>query len=49
VAIAAELNFGTDIPVGVKARVRAGLGYLRKARGSVIKEGERATATWKLA
>jgi hypothetical protein len=47
-AVGVELNLGSDIPAGVKARVRAGLGYLRKARGSVIKEGERGTATWRL-
>jgi hypothetical protein len=38
VAIAAELNLGSDIPAGVKARVRAGLRYLRNVRGSVVKE-----------
>jgi hypothetical protein len=48
-AIAAEMNFGSDVPAGVKARVRAGLRYLRKVRGSVVKEGERATAVWRLA
>jgi hypothetical protein len=47
-AIAVELNFGSDVPVGVKARVRAGLRYLRKARGCIVKEGERATALWGL-
>ena len=47
-AVAVELNLGTDIPAGVKARVRAGLRYLRKVRNSVVKEGERATAIWRL-
>jgi hypothetical protein len=47
-AIAAELNFGSDVPAGVKARVRAGLRYLCNARGSIVKEGERATALWGL-
>lgn len=47
-AIAAEMSFGSNVPAGVKARVRAGLRYLRKVRGSVVKEGERATAVWKL-
>jgi hypothetical protein len=45
---AAELDFGSEIPAGVKARIRAGLRYLRKARGVVAKEGERATAKWAL-
>jgi hypothetical protein len=47
-AVAVELNLGSDVPAGVKARVRTGLGDLRKARGSVIKEGERAMARWRL-
>jgi hypothetical protein len=47
-AIAAELNFGSNVPVGVKARIRADLRYLRNARGSIVKEGERATAVWGL-
>jgi len=47
-AIAVELNFGSDIPAGVKARVRAGLRYLCKARGSIVREGARAAAIWNL-
>jgi hypothetical protein len=46
--IAAEMNFGSNVPAGVKARVRAGLGYLRNVRGSLVKEGARATAVWRL-
>ena len=47
-AIAAEMNCGSNIPAGVKARVRAGLRYLRNVRGVIVKEGERITAVWRL-
>ena len=44
----AELGFGDDAEKGMKSRVRSSLIYLHKVRGSVIKDGERNTATWRL-
>jgi hypothetical protein len=48
-AIAAEVNFGPDAANGLKGRVRSSLLYLSKVRGSVVKDGDRETATWRLA
>ena len=48
-AIVAELNFGEDAARGMKSRMRSSLLYLWKVRGSVVKEGERETATWRIA
>ena len=47
-AVVADLNFGPDAAKGMKARVRSNLLYLAKVRGSVVKEGERETARWRL-
>ncbi len=48
-AVVAVLNFGDDAANGMKGRIRSSLLYLWKVRGSVIKDGERETATWRLA
>jgi hypothetical protein len=48
-SIVADLNFGPDAAKGMKNRVRANLLYLNKVRRSVVKDGDRATATWALA
>ena len=48
-AVVTDLNFGDDAAQGMKSRVRSSLLYLCKVRGSVVKEGERETATWRLA
>jgi hypothetical protein len=45
-SIWADLDVAPDATMGMKNRVRANLVYLAKAPGEVIKEGERATATW---
>ena len=47
-AVVAELNFGEDAAKGMKSRVRSSLLYLHKVRGSIVKEGERETATWRV-
>ena len=47
-AIVAELNFGPDAAKGMKNRVRANLTYLARMRGTIVKDGDRATATWAL-
>lgn len=47
-AVVAELGFSPDAAAGMRGRVRSILLYLRKVRGSVIKEGERETAMWRL-
>ena len=47
-AVVADLNFGDEAAKGMKSRVRSSLLYLWKIRGSVIKEGERETAVWRL-
>lgn len=43
------LDYGPDAAAGMKQRVRANLLYLAKVRGSVVKEGEREAARWRLA
>jgi hypothetical protein len=48
-AVVADLGFGEDAAKGMKSRVRSSLLYLWKVRGSVVKEGERESATWRLA
>lgn len=48
-SIVADLGYGDDAAKGMKNRVRANLLYLAKVRGSVVKEGDRATAVWSLA
>ena len=48
-SVVATLGYGADAAKGMKNRVRANLLYLAKVRGSVVKEGDRATATWALA
>ncbi len=48
-AVVAELKFGDDAAKGMKSRIRSSLLYLWKVRGSVVKEGERETAVWKIA
>ena len=47
-AIAAAVDFGPDAANGLKGRVRSNLTYLARVRGSIVKEGERETATWQL-
>lgn len=47
-ALVAELGFGEDAAKGMRNRVRANLLYLSKARGLVVKVGERGAATWRL-
>ncbi len=47
-AVVAELGYGDDAARIMSQRVRANLLYLSKARGEVVKEGERATALWSL-
>jgi len=47
-AIAIEVNFGSDVPAGMKAPTRAGLRYLGNVRGSIVKEGERAASRWSI-
>jgi hypothetical protein len=44
----AELGCGPEAAQGMRNRVRSNLLYLAKARGSVVKEGERETAVWRL-
>ena len=46
-AVVAELDYGPEAAAGMATRVRATLIYLAK-RGSVVKDGERATAAWRL-
>ncbi len=48
-AVVAELKFREDAAKGMKSRVRSSLLYLWKVRGSVVKEGERETAVWRIA
>jgi hypothetical protein len=48
-AVVEDLNFGEDAAKGMKSRVRSSLLYLWKVRGSVVKEGEREMAMWRLA
>ena len=48
-AIVAELGFGEDAAKGLRNRVRANLLYLSRVRGLVSKDGDRDTATWRLA
>ena len=48
-AIVAGLGFGDDAAKGMRNRVRANLVYLAKHRDLVVKEGDRDTATWRLA
>jgi len=48
-SIVAELGYGEDAKAGMRNRVRANLQYLSRVRGSVVKTGERAGATWELA
>ncbi len=45
-AVVAELDYGPEAAAGMAARVGATLIYLAK-RGSVVKEGERATVRWR--
>ncbi len=47
-AVVADLNFGDDAAKGMKSRVWSSLLYLRRVRGSIVKEGERETARWVL-
>lgn len=47
-AVVVELDYGPDAAAGMKRRVRSSLLYLSKVRGSVVKDGERASATWAL-
>ncbi len=47
-AVVVELDYGPDAAAGMKGRVRSSLLYLSKVRGSVVKDGERASATWVL-
>ncbi len=48
-AVVAEVGFGPDAAAGMRGRVRSNLLYLSKVRGMVVKDGERETATWRLA
>jgi hypothetical protein len=48
-AVVADVGFGPDAAAGIRSRVRSNLLYLSKVRGLVVKEGERETATWRLA
>jgi len=48
-SIVAELGSGEDAKAGMRNRVRANLQYPTRVRGSVVKAGERARATWGLA
>ena len=48
-AIGAAMGFGPEATVGLKSRVRSNLLYLAKVRGTVTKDGDRETATWRLA
>ncbi len=48
-AVVAEVGFGPDAAKGMRSRVRSNLLYLAKVRGMVVKDGERETATWRLA
>ena len=47
-SIVADLGYGEDAKAGMRNRVRANLQYLSRVRGSVVKTGERAGATWGL-
>jgi hypothetical protein len=47
-AVASEASFGPDAANGLKGRVRSNLLYLSKMRGVIAKDGDRATATWRL-
>ena len=46
--IVAELGYGDDAASGLRNRVRSNLLYLSKT-GTIVKEGERAGARWRLA
>ena len=48
-AVGEAAKFGPDATAGLKGRVRSNLVYLTSVRGSVVKEGERENACWKLA
>jgi len=47
-AIVAELGYEEDAADGMRNRVRAALQYLWRVSGTVVKQGERAGATWGL-
>ncbi len=47
-AVAKAMGFGPEAEAGLKSRVRSKLLYLAKVRGSVVKEGEREGAVWRL-
>lgn len=47
-AVVAELGFGPDAAKGMKNRVRANLTYLAKVRRTIVKDGEREGARWRL-
>jgi|SRR5208283_5190391 len=46
-AISGQMNYGSQPPAGVIGNIRAGLRYLAK-RGTVVKDGERKAAAWRL-
>jgi hypothetical protein len=46
-AISDELLYGSKPPAGMAGGIRAGLRYLAK-RGSLVREGERLAALWRL-
>lgn len=48
-AVVTELGYDGDAIAGMSTRVRGSLLYQWKVRGSVIKEGERETARWRIA
>jgi hypothetical protein len=47
-AVVADLGYGDDAAKGMSTRVRSSLLYLWKVRGSVVKDGERETARWRI-
>lgn len=48
-AVARSAGFTGDAEKGLRPRVRANLLYLVKVREMAVKEGDRATAVWRLA
>ncbi len=48
-AVVADVGFGPEAAAGMRHRITSNLLYLSKVRGLVFKEGERETATWRLA
>jgi len=48
VAVIEEDGLGPEALLGITNRVRANLLYLTRARGLIVKEGDRASAKWSL-